>query len=404
MILAFLSGCAVGVIALIILGIPARKSRKQVNELSETLSNVFDSSLHGVIVFTPVRDAQDKICDFRFELINRAGCDIIGKSDDVIGNTMLTLFPGNKEAGLFDHYCTVVETKKPFSTVIYYDHDHLQVWFSISAVSNADGLIVTFYDVSELKSNEARLLTHQRDLTAVNQNLEQFAYIASHDLQEPLRKIRSFGNILSTRYADGLDEKARDYISRMQIAAERMQLLITDLLAFSRVSKQDDGGEFTDLNKTLSIVKDNLGELISEADAVVEVRRLPVVRAGATQMIQLFQNLVSNAIKYAKEDVASKVLIDATPVKITIDGSMRSYWEISVADNGIGFAPEDYEEIFLIFHRLHGRSVYSGSGIGLAICQKIVHNYGGTIRAESQLGEGARFIVQLPDEDGVTVG
>lgn len=235
---------------------------------------------------------------------------------------------------------------------------------------------------------EEELQAYSEDLARSNSELEDFAYVASHDLQEPLRKIQAFSNLLMNEYAEQLGEGA-DYAARMHAAASRMSTLIEDLLAFSRVSTQKQKFVPVDLNEIIKGVMYDLETRIEEVNGKVTVGSLPTVMADPTHMRQLFQNLIGNALKFHKPDEISKV-------KVSAKTSGKVWIELRVKDNGIGFDEKYLDKIFAVFQRLHGRESYEGTGIGLAVCRKIVEQYGGTITAESVKNEGATFIVRLP--------
>jgi PAS domain S-box-containing protein len=240
------------------------------------------------------------------------------------------------------------------------------------------------------------------DLNIVNQNLEQFAYVASHDLQEPLRKINMFSALLQDKYQDQLNETGMRNLGIIRNAATRMTTLIQDLLAFSRVSRQDHLFEAVDLQKTIQQVLTDLDMLIQQKDAVIEMDALCTVQGIPLHMTQLFHNLLSNALKFTQPDkqvlvkINSRLLSNAEVAAHPQLQNGMPYCEIRVTDNGIGFAPAYAKKIFVIFQRLHGRGEYEGSGIGLALCQKIVTAHHGVIYAESEEGKGATFIVILP--------
>ncbi len=366
-------------------------------KLTQLLNNIFESSLDGIIAFDSVRNEVGEIVDFKYKMVNQIAAEIIGiPVNTLLEQNMLELLPGNKSSGLFDAYKNTVESGKNFHTITYYRHDGIDKWFSINAVKNLDGFIVTFADVSEFKQNEELLLRKQEELELANQELEQFVYIASHDLKEPLRKVRAFGARLESGYADVLDDKCKDYIARMRSASDRMQALIDDLLKLSRASRGDTEMDLVDLNSVLSLVKDALSEQIAERHAIISSDTLPTIHANKSQMTQLFQNIISNAIKYVEDTKEPLVSIKVKNIILPIAEVPTSYWQIDISDNGIGFNNEYKTKIFEIFQRLHGRSEYSGTGIGLAICQKIVTNHQGYIFAESKEGEGATFSIQLP--------
>lgn len=230
---------------------------------------------------------------------------------------------------------------------------------------------------------------HSQELIRSNQDLQDFAYAASHDMQEPLRKIQSFSDRLQTRYAHQLDERGLDYLDRMQQAAARMQVLIVDLLAYSRVTTQARPFAPVDLNEVLTAVLADLDIRIEETDATIQLEPLPTIDADTTQMAQLFLNLLSNALKFIEPGRPPVIHIHSQPAG-------RASYTIVITDNGIGFDEKYLDRIFGVFQRLHGRQEYSGTGVGLAICQKIVKRHGGYITAHSVPGEGATFFITLP--------
>lgn len=245
----------------------------------------------------------------------------------------------------------------------------------------------TAYDVTERRETEERLKALMRDLQRSNKDLEQFAYVASHDLQEPLRMVGSYTQLLARRYEGQLDEKADKYIGYAVDGAKRMQRLIEDLLTFSRVGTRGGKPEPTDSGEVVDGVLKNLNKHISDNSAEVIVGDLPKVMADPTQLGQVFQNLIANAIKF-KGDAPPKIEISAA--------RQDDMWEFTVADNGIGIDPQFFDRIFIIFQRLHKRDEHSGSGIGLSIVKKIVERHGGRIHIESEPGKGACFIFTMP--------
>jgi light-regulated signal transduction histidine kinase (bacteriophytochrome) len=241
------------------------------------------------------------------------------------------------------------------------------------------------------------LLQHRADeLARSNAELEQFAYIASHDLQEPLRKVQAFGDMLATEYEQALGEEGRDYLQRMQNASKRMQALITDLLAFSRVATKGRPFQPVNLAEIVVQVLSDLEARLGSTCGRVEVGDLPLIEADPTQMSQLFQNLIGNALKYGRPGVPPVVKVHGRALPDR-GASPVQWWEIRFADNGIGFDEKYLDRIFLPFQRLHGRGEYEGTGMGLAICRKIVERHGGAITARSTPGSGSAFIVTLPE-------
>ena len=241
---------------------------------------------------------------------------------------------------------------------------------------------------SQLDASNRVLKRRAKELERSNAELDQFASIASHDLQEPLRKVQMFSQRALEVDGDRLSEKGRDYLRRNTEAAGRMQLLIEDLLTFSRVGTQSRPFVETDLNKTARAVVSDLEAAIQAAGGTVEVGDLPTVVADEPQIRQLLQNLISNAIKFHRPDVPPVVRVDST--------TKGRFAEVSVSDNGIGFDPRYANRIFRVFERLHGRGEYPGTGIGLALCRKIAERHGGSVTVDSTPGEGSVFTVTLP--------
>jgi signal transduction histidine kinase len=247
--------------------------------------------------------------------------------------------------------------------------------------------------VDEQERTAAELRRLATNLEASNRELQNFASVASHDLQEPLRKIQAFGSRLVSRLGDTLDAESSDYLSRMQNATVRMQALIDDLLALSRVSTQPRAVRQTSLTAVARDVVADLEARIEATGAEIQLDPLPTLPADPTQMRQLFQNLVGNALKFVRPGVVPRVRVwaDAVPGEEGVPA-----WRIAVQDNGIGFEERYLDRIFTVFQRLQGRAAYEGTGIGLAICRRIVERHGGSITARSRPGEGSTFLVTLP--------
>jgi PAS domain S-box-containing protein len=271
----------------------------------------------------------------------------------------------------------------------------------VTALRDGDGTLLGFAkvtrDFTARKASEdavrkagVQLRAYATRLERSNRELETFAAVASHDLQEPLRKIRAFGDRLSTKYGAQLDPVGRDYLARMCGAAARMQALIENLLAFSRITTKAQPFESVDLGSVARDVLSDLEGRVAETQGHVEIGELPSVQADATQMRQLLQNMVGNALKFHRTGVPPVVRVSSRP----LPGG--DCFEIQVQDSGLGFEQQFAERIFGMFQRLHGHSEFEGTGIGLAICRKIVDRHGGTIVARGVPGEGAVFMVTLP--------
>jgi PAS domain S-box-containing protein len=250
---------------------------------------------------------------------------------------------------------------------------------------------------ARVKQRTKQLQEYSDSLARSNQELQDFAYVASHDLQEPLRKIQAFGTLLADEYDDSLGE-GKDYLIRMRSAAERMSTLIQDLLSFSRVTTMAKPDVTVPLNVVVRDVLSDLETRIQETNGSVEVGDMPIVNADPTQMRQLFQNLIGNALKFHREDAAPHIVVSAKPFD-----AENKFYEFSIADNGIGFDEKYLDRIFSVFQRLHNRGTYEGTGIGLAVCKKIVERYGGTIGAASKKDQGSTFTFTLPAATKETV-
>jgi len=373
-----------------------------------TIQNILDHSLDGIMAFSSLRNEQGAIIDFKWILANFISSQTLGRGrETLIGSNLLDIVPDANNTGLFDIYRNVVETGISHQFEREFNLIGEAQWFYMSAVKLGDGLIVTYTDVSGKHAAEEQMRKYAEELKRSNQDLEQFAYVASHDLQEPLRKIRAFGDRLAARYADKLDEVGTEYITRMQQASTRMQKLIEDLLSFSRISSGQE--QFTRVNPTgvvNEVVDDIEGQILREK-AKVGIKPIAEINGDRGQLRRLFQNLISNAIKFHKQGVTPVVEISGSIVsradtekEFGFSLPESSYVRIVVKDNGIGFDEKYAEKIFNIFQRLQGRAEFEGTGIGLAICRKIMTNHSGYIRAESVIGQGSQFILIFPNVKG----
>ena len=267
-------------------------------------------------------------------------------------------------------------------------NDGIYRWFKTRAVPmhDAEGNIIKWFgsntDIDEIKKAEEQLHKLNNDLEQSNVELEQFAYVASHDLQEPLRMVSSFTQLLAKRYHDKIDKEADEFIDYIVDGASRMQRLIQDLLSYSRITTRGEALNMVDAHQALGSAISNLQILIKESGTIVTNDELPKVVADYTQLVQLFQNLIGNSIKFHGEE----------PSRIHISSELLdNEWVFSIKDNGIGIDPTYFEKIFIIFQRLHSGNLYPGTGIGLAICSRIVQRHGGKIWVESELGKGSVF-------------
>jgi two-component system, LuxR family, sensor kinase FixL len=334
--------------------------------------------------------------------VNQAECDLFGFSaEEMVGHPIWDFMAAEDRektrAGLLQR----IADDKPLVPLEreYKRRDGSSVIMEIhqkrihDTAGRATGLRTFLLDITERKRAQMTLLEQADKLARSNAELEQFAYVASHDLQEPLRKIQAFGDRLKTKYETGLGPEGLDYLSRMQNAAARMQVLIQDLLSLSRVTSNSKPFTPVDLGDVARTVVSDLEMRIQDAGGQVDIGALPVIFGDRGQMAQLFQNLIGNGIKFRKPGEKPVVKI-SSEIHALANGA--SGWQITVEDNGIGFDEKYRDRIFQIFQRLHGRSEYEGTGIGLAICRKIVDRHSGAITAHSTPGAGAKFVILLP--------
>ena len=257
----------------------------------------------------------------------------------------------------------------------------------VRAEDDEELVFLAIEDVTEREDAKRTLEAYATELQRSNRDLEQFAYVASHDLQEPLRTIRSFAELLERRYADALDDKGRQYLGFMTDASERMQRLVKDLLLLSRITRTDEIVEPVHLEEPLRDALSRLEHAVADAGAELTWDDLPTVPAQASLIVQLFQNLFANAVRYRGED----------PPRIHVSAErLDDHWRIDVADNGIGIEPRYHERIFDVFQRLHPGSHSTGSGIGLSLCRRIVEHHGGRIWVTSSGVNGSTFSFALP--------
>ena len=256
------------------------------------------------------------------------------------------------------------------------------------------GILMSIHDLTAARESEEELRNTLDELMRSNAELERFAYVASHDLQEPVRSVTTYAQLLAKRYGERLDDDGRDYLEFVAAGAKRMGALVRDLLTYSRVSSRGEAFLAVDLEEVLAAAEANLQAAIQESSTRLTHSPLPTVAGDAVQLTELLQNLISNAIKFRRPDSPPDIAIGAEDR----DGA----WEISVSDNGIGIEEAYLEQIFVIFKRLHTIDAYPGTGIGLAVCKRIVERHGGAILAESRLGHGTTFRFTLPARDKVT--
>ncbi|MGZ4953859.1 MAG: sensor histidine kinase [Methylobacter sp.] len=354
------------------------------HEMLRLLAQVFQSNIEGVI-----------ITDIRRQIlhVNNKVAAIAGyRNEDLIGQPITLLLPAQERETFISHWQDIKQGE-PWQGESLLQHSQgnlFPAWINISGVKDETGtvthFIVEFSDISAYRTAQEALSQRTEELARSNKELEQFAYVASHDLQEPLRMVASFTQLLSRRYRGKLDADADEFIHYAVDGATRMQTLINDLLAYSRIGSRNKPFEPVNLNSVLQRALANLHVAIEESHVKIVYDELPNTHGDLTQLTQLFQNLIGNAVKFRGE----------LPPEIGIKASdADKYWRIEIQDNGIGIAPEFFDRIFIIFQRLHNKEDYPGTGIGLSICKKIIERHGGQIEVKSDRGQGATFIFTL---------
>ncbi|WP_411274832.1 sensor histidine kinase [Daejeonella sp.] len=325
---------------------------------------------------------------------NKAAEKLLGMTKkQTLGNHLQEVLENITESASYLKYQESIDTNQVVHFEDYYPSLHK--WYEVSAYPSIDGLSVFFKDITERKIYDIQvrelnrvLKTKVKELAVSNRELEQFAYVASHDLQEPLRMISSFLTQLQRKYDDQLDPKAHQYIHFAVDGAKRMRQIILDLLDFSRVGRGDAESELVNLNEVINEILILFRKNIEDTKTLFIIGDLPSINVPKASIRQLIQNLVSNSIKYQPAGNIPLVEIGYT--------EKSDYWEFWVKDNGIGISSEYFEKIFIIFQRLHTKDHYSGTGMGLAICRKIVANFGGKLWVESEEGEGSTFYFTIP--------
>jgi signal transduction histidine kinase len=375
---------------------PLKKLQEEITTAAEKLNSVLNASSAGMFTLHPVVNDKGEIEDFKFAIVNQAVATYIGeKAENLTGSLSSVHFPANKSNGLFDIYKDTYLNKKQHQFDFHYEDGH-DVYFNIHTIAAGNEVLVTFTDHTVLKKLQVQLEASIEELKKSNSGLEEFAYAASHDLQEPLRKINYFSERLRNGIGHTLSTDENKMFDRIENAARRMSLLINDLLTYSQITRHKPAFQTASLDAIVQQVLSDLETTISLKKATVTTSALPEIKGDPIQLHQLFQNLLSNSLKYSKSDVPPIITIACPEVSKIINGAVKKFYQIIVSDNGIGFAQENAERIFKVFQRLHGQSEFPGTGVGLAIVQKVVENHNGFIHAEGQPDIGATFTILFP--------
>ncbi|SFM87704.1 PAS domain S-box-containing protein [Chitinophaga sp. YR627] len=365
------------------------------NDYLQRIINIFSAPMQ---VLQPIVD-NGKVVDFIYKLTNTAYAAYTTFSpEQLISKKVSEVFPGYFQTDSFKNIREVAMTGLTNTWENHYAADGLDIFNLMSAALMNEDVVVHMTDFTKLKSLQLELQRKLIELERSNVSLEEFAHASSHDLKEPIRKIQFFTDQLKTDLHEQLNDKQLRLFQRIENASKRMASLIEDLLVYSQVSERPLETESVNLNETISMVQEDLELIIAQKGAQIHIETLPVINGYKRQLQQLFQNLVSNAIKYSKQDSAPVIRIYSTLVNgksINLEeGTM--YHCISVEDNGIGFQEKHADQIFLMFQRLHAKGEYAGTGIGLSIARRIVDNHHGKILAKGVPDVGATFYIYLP--------
>ena len=377
----------------------AKTAQLEIERSAAQMLSFINTTQSGLSHLTPVKNKAGELIDFRLGIANAAFAAYVGQKPEAIrGETVGNSYPLYKTNGLFERYKHTYNTGETVRFEFYYDGNGCaaDAWFDIVCTKMEDGVLVTLTELTTVKKLQIDLEILVNELKKSNEGLQEFAYVASHDLQEPLRKIQVFAERLKHDVGDNLGEENKRVFERMIAATERMSQLIKDLLAYSQLTIKPSAFKSVDLKELIQQVLSDLETAITEKNGTVSVSKLPAIKGDELQLRQLFQNLISNSLKYSREGINPVVKISFKKLNKEINGLSVEFNRIEISDNGIGFEQQYADRIFKVFQRLHGRSEYPGTGIGLAIVQKVVENHNGYIEAKGEPGEGATFEIFLP--------
>lgn len=392
---------------------PSKLLNQQLQQQTSLLQTIVDYCPDGLMLMDAIRDDSGTIIDFRYTLTNPANAKVAGLPiDRLTGGRLLDIFPGAYSEGVFQRLVDVTETGMLQQFEQHYQSDDLDVWFSATMVRvNKDQTLFTFQDVTTLKQQQLAM-EEQAQLVAAtnyelkksNEDLERFAYVASHDMKAPLRRISSFADLLRQQEHQ-LDERSLVYLDKIQNSATQLMSLVDGLLQFSLISNWETSFSEVSLGEIMQEVVTQLQVPIEESSARVTWQALPRIIGNHLLLSELFQNLVANALKYRQTGRQPEITVSAEKITgaelltrmevMPNTNAAEQWWQIAVADNGIGFDMKYKEEIFHPFTRLHAKSAYDGIGIGLATVKRIAEKHQGYITVKSQPGEGTTFYIYL---------
>ncbi|GAB4044186.1 sensor histidine kinase [Spirosoma litoris] len=387
----------------------SKRVELEMKRQAELLKTVLDHTQTAISRHEAIRDQTGKIIDFQAVLANRHSIRMWGDlAEAILTKSFFEVSTADQQLYDFPKYVHVVETGEPDLT----EFNIGDQWLLRLTAKSGDGVVISNIDISENRRYRQQIEATNVELKRSNDSLQSFAYIASHDLQEPLRKIIAFGAMLNERYTTVLGTEGSEMLARMQSAAERMSVLIRDLLDYSKISSQRDSFHSFSLTKLIEDILEDLWHPIQDTNAQIQIGTdgpLPNLIGDRPQLRQLFQNLLSNALKFHQTDSAGAPIppfiqvsakrITSAKLPDTIRQELKAnqaYWAISIADNGIGFEQKYAEQIFQVFQRLHSRKQFGGTGIGLAVVKKVIEQHEGAIQVDSEAGKGTTFTVYLP--------
>ncbi|RYZ23707.1 MAG: PAS domain S-box protein [Chitinophagaceae bacterium] len=382
---------------------PQRQAAIRIEQQKNLLDQILQHSPSGISVTEVIRDASGNVVDARTIIANEVSAKHSGLPLDLaLSKTVCENLPGILESPLFVQALHTLRTGEPFITQYFVEPTGRWIELAVARMDE-DRLINVFTDVTPIKEAQLKQEELVARLKRSNEELEQFTYVSHHDLQEPLRKIMMFTDMVKADPGTQLSEAAATRLEKVTNAARRMSAALRDVLNYASLSREERS-DAVDLDEVLAAVQSDLELVITEKKARITSDALPTINAVPHQMHQLFYNLVNNALKFARPGEVPDVQVrcripglDELRRKHPELDATRSWYELSFADNGIGFSPEAAEKIFVMFQRLHQKDTFAGTGIGLALCRKVAQNHGGKIWAESAPGAGATFTILLPE-------
>ncbi|HEY1022935.1 MAG TPA: ATP-binding protein, partial [Flavisolibacter sp.] len=382
----------------------SKKAQLAVENSALQLQTIINRTQSGVFSIEPVFNQNKEIDDFRFLIVNHTLANYVGQEPEALAGQLASQwFPGYKTNSLFEMFKDTYLHKNTNRFDFHYQADGIDAWIDMMCTPFDQSVLVTFTDYTGVKKLQLELTSLVEELKRSNQNLEEFAYAASHDLQEPLRKIHTFADKLRKELTPQLNDKHLSLFERIESATRRMRQLIDDLLSYSEAGIRQLQKEPVHLNDVVEQSLHDLENIIHETGAKITKDHLPEIEGNERQWRQLFQNLIGNAIKYRKQDRPPRITIRCRDIHASDPAIEKfspkhngAYYLIEVQDNGIGFEQENAEKIFKVFQRLHGKAEYEGTGVGLSIVQRVVNNHQGYVVAEGVPGVGATFRIILP--------